>query len=272
MLVTALEVNAEVPKMEVVTERLLHKERKLKDRMGTDEGGAKAMAADQRSKRKGPKCYHCGKFGHIRRNCSELARTAERRSNSGRRERKIVKQKANKVEVRQRDSNSSEGESVGLVVRHALSANVSSRRDNWIVDSGATCHMCNDRELFAELRDLERPLEVTLGDGHELEATGSGTVEMEMKLPTGRTKRCKLRDVLYVPKLSYNLLSVSKATDAGKTVKFSEAGCQIVDVKQELVAVATKEGSLYCLDCRMNPQQANAAEVRSEETREDVWH
>ena len=52
---TALEVNAEVPKMEVVTERLLHKERKLKDRMGTDEGGAKAMAADQRSKRKGPK-------------------------------------------------------------------------------------------------------------------------------------------------------------------------------------------------------------------------
>lgn len=272
MLVTALEVNAEVPKMEVVTERLLHEERKLKDRMGTDEGGAKAMAADQRSKRKGPKCYHCGKFGHIRRNCSELARTAERRSDSGRRERKIVKQKANKVEVRQRDSSSSEGESVGLVVRHALSANVSSRRDNWIVDSGATCHMCNDRELFAELRDLERPLEVTLGDGHELEATGSGTVEMEMKLPTGRTKRCKLRDVLYVPKLSYNLLSVSKATDAGKTVKFSEAGCQIVDVKQELVAVATKEGSLYCLDCRMNPQQANAAEVRSEETREDVWH
>ena len=32
MLVTALEANAEVPKMEVVTERLLHEERKLKNR------------------------------------------------------------------------------------------------------------------------------------------------------------------------------------------------------------------------------------------------
>ena len=31
MLVTALEANAEVPKIEVVTERLLHEERKLKE-------------------------------------------------------------------------------------------------------------------------------------------------------------------------------------------------------------------------------------------------
>ena len=36
MLVTALEANAEVPKMELVTERLLHEERKLKDREGAD--------------------------------------------------------------------------------------------------------------------------------------------------------------------------------------------------------------------------------------------
>ena len=38
MLVTALEANAEVPKMELVTERLLHEERKLKGRVTDSEG------------------------------------------------------------------------------------------------------------------------------------------------------------------------------------------------------------------------------------------
>ena len=43
MLVTALEANAEVPKMEIVTERLLHEEQKVKGREGVQ--CEKAMAA-----------------------------------------------------------------------------------------------------------------------------------------------------------------------------------------------------------------------------------
>ena len=38
------------------------------------------------------------------------------------------------------DGSSSESESVGLVVRHALSAISSDELNSWIVDSGATCH------------------------------------------------------------------------------------------------------------------------------------
>ena len=41
MLVTALEANPEVPKMESVTERLLHKERRMKDRKENVTGFAK---------------------------------------------------------------------------------------------------------------------------------------------------------------------------------------------------------------------------------------
>ena len=43
-LVTALEVNEDVPKMEVVTERLLHAERKQKEKTSVDLSGEKAMA------------------------------------------------------------------------------------------------------------------------------------------------------------------------------------------------------------------------------------
>lgn len=70
VLVTALEANEAVPRMEVVTERLLHEERKLKERVGPERSREGAMTGKQRPKRKGPKCHHCGKFGHIRRNCN----------------------------------------------------------------------------------------------------------------------------------------------------------------------------------------------------------
>ena len=54
-----------------------------------------------------------------------------------------------------------------------------------------------------------------------------------MKLPDGTMKVCRLNNVLHVPKLSYNLLSVPKATKAGKTAKFSESGCRIFLRKNE---------------------------------------
>ena len=80
------------------------------------------------------------------------------------------------------------------------------------MDSGATCHMCSNKELFSELCPVAKKTDVTLGDGRQLEATGRGNVSLTMNLPNGAHK-CRLLDVLYVPSLAYNLLSVSKAAE-----------------------------------------------------------
>ena len=70
--------------------------------------------------------------------------------------------------------------------------------------------MCNDEKLFESFEDLHKPQEVTLGDGNTLEATGQGNVSLEMRLSSGKSERCILRNVLYIPKLVYNLSSVTK--------------------------------------------------------------
>ena len=90
-----------------------------------------------------------------------------------------------------------QNESIGLVACHALSAGAG-RYDSWIVDSGATCHMCNDKRLFVELHNLDKPQEVALRDGHDVEAIGRGVVVLETKLPSGRTRKCKLHEMLYM--------------------------------------------------------------------------
>lgn len=82
--------------------------------------------------------------------------------------------------------------------------------------------MCKDKSFFSELRMLKDVQEVSLGDGHVLEATAEGTVPLEMLLPDGSKQKCSLKNVLLIPKLAYNLLSISRSTKAGKTFEFRE--------------------------------------------------
>ena len=194
LLVTALEANSDIPKMEVVVERLLHEERKQKDRGDSEQTHPKAMTVT-RSKEK---------LGHIKRDCRALKQKQTPRN-------KESQQKANKADAG--DQRKDDKGDDAIVVCQALQAGPTG---NWIVDSRATCHMCSNKKLFVDLQPLKKPMEVSLGDGHTLEAIGRGVVPLKMKLPNSSPRRCNLQDVLYVPALLYNLISVARAAENGK--------------------------------------------------------
>lgn len=76
VLVTALEAQSEsVPKWELVTERLLHEELKLKEKapahaIGRGEEGRKALVTGQKRRpKKQLPCHFCRKPGHFKREC-----------------------------------------------------------------------------------------------------------------------------------------------------------------------------------------------------------
>lgn len=73
-----------------------------------------------------------------------------------------------------------------------------------------------------------------------------------------------VQEVLEVPDLAANLLSVSKICSKGFTVKFTESGCTVLDENGQVFASGTAEGGLY----RLNRQVQNA--FLSSEL--EVWH
>ena len=252
VLVTALEANEAVPNLEVVTERILHQERKSKDKppITTDS----AMMSQMR-------CNHCGRLGHIRKYCRDLIKAEKEREKE-----KDEKKKTHKAAPVSTHAKSSDSEGSGLIANHALSALSPNEKCAWIVDSGATCHMCHDEKSFSALYQTREPIDVVLGDGRSLTAIGRGKVVLEMVLPNGESKSCTLHDVLYVPKLAYNLISVTKASQIGKVVKFTKSASYILDRNHKVVAKATKVGSLYLLDHKPNHERANVA--KQPETKE----
>ena len=81
------------------------------------------------------------------------------------------------------------------------------------------------------------------------------------------SKSCILHDVLYVPELSYNLVSVAKMSQKGKIVKFTSNTCYILDKRHKMIAKAAKMEKLYKLKCKTIHEHAGIATISK-----DVWH
>ena len=113
----------------------------------------KALIAKQKFESRGPKCYGCQRYEHIRKNCPEnmypspVPRPSEHR-NPIRKGKKVVHLTRDKLE----SDSDPEQNVIGLVTCHVLSA--VDEADSWIIDSGATCHICNNRQSFLEFHSL----------------------------------------------------------------------------------------------------------------------
>ena len=264
-LVTALEANEKVPTMEVVIDRLTYEERKVKERESSS--GAKGLYhrtdySQQKRGRQSIRCHYCKRLGHMQRDCRDKLE-AERRKGD------VVVSVGNKKPggAHMKSKSHKNGASVGLIATHALLANGQDNSEKWILDSGATCHICCNQQLFDEL-EVKSSQDVTLGDSRVIKSAGSGTVKVKLTQRDGSYRDCTLHDVLYVPDLSFNLLSIAKATEYRKVLTFNESTCNIIS-EGDVVGSATKNGNLYYLDCSSFKQRVNTAKTR---TGVNVWH
>jgi hypothetical protein len=117
---------------------------------------------------------------------------------------------------------------------------------------------------------MSEPQIVTLGYGSSIDSSERGTVKLKLKQVDGTHRNCTHYDVLYVPELSYNLWSITKATEHGKTVKFDKSNCVIVS-NGEIIGSATKTGSLYYLNCQMINSYQRVNTVKEGDSAK-LWH
>jgi hypothetical protein len=86
----------------------------------------------------------------------------------------------------------------------------------WYVDSGASYHMTRRKEFFSSLQEGGMNLLIELGDDACYKAQGIGTVSFQRE----SGKPLRITDVLYVPGLTKNLISVLTLEDEGFEVTF----------------------------------------------------
>ena len=75
MLVTALEACSEIPNMESITEKIIHEERKIKEKQKVRR--EEQAHASQRFKPDDRRCFYCNQSGHIKKFCKKFLEDQE---------------------------------------------------------------------------------------------------------------------------------------------------------------------------------------------------
>ncbi|KAK9060122.1 hypothetical protein SSX86_020826 [Deinandra increscens subsp. villosa] len=151
---------------------------------------------------------------------------------------------------------------------HAFNAqcNLSNSEANadWYVDTGATAHMSLNSENVANQTPYTGKISVTVANGTQVPITHTGLSRVHPNIT--------LKDVLVVPSLKKNLLSISKLTDDNDIdVVFSKNYFAIQDrCTRKVLARGSRKDGLYVLHA---DQQAFLTETSSSnKVSFETWH
>ncbi|XP_051163516.1 uncharacterized protein LOC127282958 [Leptopilina boulardi] len=242
-LITSLESRSETDfTLDFVKGRLIDEYSRRKDNKISEKNEESALKVNHKQNFQGKDretrhCFFCKKPNHVKKECFKYKKWKEKQDKED---------KANKVSECLDEFNEfcklvrEEHSDQEIKGKTCLSASeIKSDKDCWYVDSGATSHMTTSKDTFDDYDPSVKGF-VQLADSGkscEVKGKGSGTIKC---IVDGYLKEIKIHNVLYVPSLSSNLLSVIKLTKEGYSLNFEENSCKVIK-EGKVQAVAYSE-------------------------------
>lgn len=190
-----------------------------------------------KSKPKVIKCYNCKQTGHYRNQCPSFNKDS---SNNKSHERKQTN------------------------AFSAVFLNGNFSKNDWYIDSGASAHLTTNEHWIKNV-STEHPIkEIVVANKETVPVKCSGDVSIAT-LTDNSEYDVIVEEVLCVPNLTTNLISVSQLIVKGNSVQFTNGGCEIYNKSGELVGIASLINGVYKL---RQPEALMAAVMDSS----DIWH
>lgn len=163
------------------------------------------------------KCFNCDEEGHTARQCKKPKR-----------------------ERKQANSASYSKKSPHEDAFTASFLSTQSKRlyeDQWLADSGASNHMTFRRDWFKTFEEINnKSVQVTVGNNDVVYARGRGNIKI-ISTVNGNTREGILYDVLWVPDLGRNLLSIGASNRLGNKTIIEADQIKIINKKSQTIMV-----------------------------------
>lgn len=178
-------------------------------------------------------CFECGRKGHMKVNCK-------------------VKRKTNAVFI-------------SLANCSSNVENCSKNKNNiWLLDSGASAHMCFDEKLFTSIEKHSQ--RVMLATGETITSSGIGTIYLQSNFTD-----ITLKNVLLVKELNSHILSVSKILSHNNSVIFEKNFALIKNGNEILLRAKLNEG-IFEAEIVENTVKMAIGSKKEKISEFELWH
>src|SRR5258708_15295555 len=99
----------------------------------------------------------------------------------------------------------------------------------FIIDSGASAHMCHDQSYYTSYQKLDHPKHIWIANDHTIDAISIGNIKIRTQLH-GQSASGIIKGVLHLPELSVSLLSTAKLADAGVSTNTTPKHINLVNI------------------------------------------
>ena len=184
-------------------------------------------------------CYTCNNPGHYSKDCLSGKR-------KGRYHASTAEASEEPLGKRTRESNSAEQKKKQIILISALMGSIINSKETWLVDSGASRHMTGYRCALTDLTEHKTSVEVEMGDETSYSIQGIGSTLFSLDSGT----ELRTTEILYVPGIKKNLLSVSALEDKGFRVTFMDGKALLWHKDSSLesaIEIGVRVGGLYKL-------------------------
>jgi len=150
-------------------------------------------------------CYHCSLSGQFKSDCIHFKHAWDQRTKINR-----GTASASLATVGDRD--------LIWLGKNASALTAASAPAAWVIDSGASHHMCNDCTRFNWIKKLCQPIVIELGDDNKVTVSQHGLVNVSQENKV---------NALYTPTFRFSLLSINQLDTAAYTSTFGRVNCFI---------------------------------------------
>ena len=129
--------------------------------------------------------------------------------------------------------------------------------------------MTSDKELFNELEEKDLKMHIEMGDDGKYNVTGVGTITFQREHVAPLT----LKNVMHVPRLMKNLVSISMLEDRGYDVIFSKGKAFLRHIATgQVKKIGIQVNNLYKLEAEECVALSTKAERVQIRDASELWH
>ena len=197
--------------------------------------------------RQAPICYNCGKSGHMSKACrmpQRMPRTSKTHFSNETRDKEYK----------------------GFSYFSCPAASEQCNEQEILIDSGCKNFMIKDRDFFVSVDETSKGI-VSCANNTESIIEGRGDVQFYAEDTNGEKKIIELKNALYVPDYSRNLVSVKRLTEMNMQAIFDKDSARIVTGDNKEFKLQCKN-NLYLWKC----ETRLGIEANSSKETLETWH